>query len=342
MKNQSKLIYSIPMGGELPNGYLRRELPSVYVLKAICAFFVVLIHIPFLWSQYLQPLIVTAVPCFYLISGFFLYNGDAGIEISRAWSWIKKIFLINLVVNAIYIAYYYCVFGYTYSFGDIAHAIVTGSGVVAHTWYLAAMWEALVVFLLIRRKFPFLIQVAPFFLLLNLMLGRYNFLICSEAHHWPIYIRLNFLSVALPYLSLGYLLSRSRSVFENSKCVLLFLFAAIALLYGEDLLLQVLSVRSGGSYYCATVVLAVSLLVVALRYTDSRWSWLIYIGKYHSANIYYFHVLVGSVCMCLCKNWFDYSTWGALVVVFLCIPLSMAVNWGLAVLKHRVLGGHRR
>ena len=49
-----------------------KKIYSLYLLKCICAFFVVGIHFPFYGKGLLLPLIVVAVPVFFIISGYFV------------------------------------------------------------------------------------------------------------------------------------------------------------------------------------------------------------------------------------------------------------------------------
>lgn len=79
----------------------RKEIPSLYVLKALCALFVVMIHTDFVGKAYLSPVIRIAVPCFYILSGYFLYAGNAQKECSRAWRWVKKAFLLAVCLDVI-------------------------------------------------------------------------------------------------------------------------------------------------------------------------------------------------------------------------------------------------
>ena len=54
----------------------RKSISSLYVLKAICAFLVVIIHFPMKYGYYFYPIVRIAVPCFFMISGYFLYSDN--------------------------------------------------------------------------------------------------------------------------------------------------------------------------------------------------------------------------------------------------------------------------
>ena len=47
------------------------EYHSLYVLKALAALFVLMIHFVFYKRQYLEPILKCGVPVFYIISVFF-------------------------------------------------------------------------------------------------------------------------------------------------------------------------------------------------------------------------------------------------------------------------------
>ena len=49
---------------------------TVDILKAICAMLVVLLHVETPLAHYYQPLMRCAVPCFFMISGYMLADGN--------------------------------------------------------------------------------------------------------------------------------------------------------------------------------------------------------------------------------------------------------------------------
>lgn len=55
---------------------------SIDILKFICAILVVFLHTDCVYHDYILPLTRCAVPCFFMISGYLLFN-DGDIEISR-------------------------------------------------------------------------------------------------------------------------------------------------------------------------------------------------------------------------------------------------------------------
>nr|WP_302830143.1 acyltransferase family protein [uncultured Bacteroides sp.] len=53
---------------------MKKEIQSIYVLKAICALLVVGIHVPSMLTNPLSPITRMAVPCFFMISGYFIVS----------------------------------------------------------------------------------------------------------------------------------------------------------------------------------------------------------------------------------------------------------------------------
>ena len=67
------------------------EYHSLYVLKALAALFVLMIHFEFYKRQYLEPIFKCGVPVFYIISGFFLYSANPISERGKIRKGMKKI-----------------------------------------------------------------------------------------------------------------------------------------------------------------------------------------------------------------------------------------------------------
>lgn len=53
-----------------------KQICSLYFLKAICAFMVIMLHTPFdkILKEITTPICQIAVPVFFIISGYFFYN----------------------------------------------------------------------------------------------------------------------------------------------------------------------------------------------------------------------------------------------------------------------------
>ncbi len=307
----------------------KKDVPGLYALKVLCALFVVMIHVPVIGKETLSPIIRIAVPCFYLISGFFLYADNEQKEIKRAWKWIKKTLLITILINLFYFLAWY---RFSFSVGHvkgIIKAVVTGESIAYHLWYLTAMWQALIIFVIIRRYLPAcLIYFAPTLILLNLLLGRYIILFYHGDYTLAQYVRLNCFSVALPCICLGYLLKKYICILSEFKYWWIMLFVFIVCIYGEELMLRIYFINNNVSYSLFTLPIATCIFLAFYQGVKAAPSWILQIGKKHSANIYYFHVFISVYLAAIFRKIFniDISSIQALLVFLACIVFSFILR----------------
>lgn len=295
---------SLPSPGGHPHSGTgcRRPIPSLYCLKALCAFFVVCIHFPVLGREYLFPLLRVAVPIFFIISGFFLYasaRADAQAHLRKS---LGKVFLLTLLANAVYgtVRFIACLQhpGTDFAIHDLQSALeflFIGDTFSGHLWYLTAYLETLLVFGLFHfyEKEHWLFCAIPPCLLLNLYFG-YNI----GVYHSLVLAR-NFVTVGLPCFCLGWLLRKyetpiCRSIGGGKASLLL--LALLLLSYLEWVLPRFTGydLWSGGDIYLFTVPLSLGAIVWCLTHRDmGQASYFAVIGKKHATNVYLYHVLVG-------------------------------------------------
>lgn len=215
--------------------FVRQDIPSLYVLKALCALFVVLIHVPTEahLQSLLSPMLYCAVPVFYIITGFFLYKGQYREELRSASKWIRKAFALSLLLNISYFIFY-TFLGTKYNLAPtVALSLMFGTGVRTFLWYLTALWEALVIFILLRRYAPRLLLYAPLLFAMNPFLGRYSGIIGINPNSLPNFLLLNALYVALPCIASGYILSQYRRNLVGTYRSKLAFIISVVFLYAE-------------------------------------------------------------------------------------------------------------
>lgn len=305
----------------------RQDIPGLYVLKALCALFVVIIHIPIAGKELLAPVIRIAVPCFYMISGYFLFSGTAEKEILKAWRWAKKAFILAFAINL----FYFTVNGIL-SGADIRSFLLsfaTGDTIAAHLWYLTALWQALLLFVIIRKWLPaYVIKFAPLLCLINLLLGRYLFIFDDGTYSLHQFMRLNCVSVALPYICLGYLLRLHNNALKGKLQRLILLLLSVILIYAEEYILSIHSVNNKVSFSLFTLPLSASCFLIFLNEIRKAPSFIIDIGKKHSANTYYFHIFINTVlCILFGRELFSINNTciQALAVFIVCIYFSYSL-----------------
>lgn len=320
----------------------KKGISSLYVLKALCALFVVMNHSSILGKETLMPILRCAVPCFFLISGYFLYSAELGKVRQKLWKNLKKIFLITLAVNGVFVLYRFAVCtiplcrglgsnGHiALTWNKIADIFLTGRGGYPHLWYLTAYAWALVLLLLFVRKTDRFTYVFPFFFLVSLLLGKYSFVLFPGIE-FGFSLQVNALTVALPIVSLGYLMHKYESRLLNFRLLNILPAVFIISAFAENYLMEAFRINIAIEYWACTLPLACSLLLLALKYKDFYIPCVCEIGKSHSANIYYFHVIPLSMVRILLPSLQEI---GAIVVFLMSWGISVVLEWMQKVVQH--------
>lgn len=268
---------------------------SLYVLKALAALCVLMVHFEFYNRQYFGPLFNCGVPLFYIISGFFMYNDSSEKEAKRYKKSIVKILKIALFFNLVYFLLRYIQTGDTiiHSIEALVNLIIYGDVIMGHLWFLHSYLWTLILFLLLlrlRNGKQILGVLALFWFLLSLSERQYSFVFGLEKYFTRNYY-LPSLGVSLPMMYIGYFLRKYEHVIlislNGRKKTYLFLLLAIILLYTEHRMLSLVGHYAGGmmiSTYIATIL----FFVVFINHRDfGEDTFLEKIGKFHSGNIYY-------------------------------------------------------
>ncbi len=280
--------------GTLQNTPERTPVSSLYVLKAICAFIVVMIHTPpletYVDSSILTPFVFIGVPIFYMITGYFLYHVDEKKVADRALKSVTKVLIAIVLLNLLYLIPLVMKSKFPFhSIQDVWDWCLTGMKIEGVFWYLNALLYALMVFFMIFR-FHLGRYINIFLLLvpLGILVGRYAFLLGADR---AIYSEFNAIWLALPYITLGYWLR------QNENKLLRFRWEIIALISFALSALEVFVVNyyfSGfWGRYLFTPILSISLFMWCLQ--NKSWganSFIAKIGRDYSGGIYYYHKIV--------------------------------------------------
>lgn len=180
---------------------------SIDVLKFVAAMMVVIVHTgEWFGHQALMPMVRSAVPCFFMISGYLLYSRD-GIGRDRlvrnvrhiAWMcvWTMALFSVVDVVCMVYThSYAWPTFKSLRNlilFNDYPfHPINVGG----HLWYILAYLYVLLTMVFVERHrlWRWVFVVMP------LLWTGYMWL---EHHQFPEYTYRNFLFEGIPYFTVG-------------------------------------------------------------------------------------------------------------------------------------------
>lgn len=266
---------------------------SLYVLKALCALFVVILHTtlgPF--TDYVKCISATSVPLFYIITGFFMYSDDAHRVSKRAFGTAKKAIILWLICNLVY-----------YPLGPIEgdfldtymlyfRWLVLGQTPAGgHLWYLMSLVQgALFIGLMHRfgigRFFPWLILLW----FLGFLFEDYRPIFFGSE---PSMMACNFVIKSLPCLAVGMWISKERNVLLRFKYWGILLPISVVLLYVNMIYLKphVLPSYIVFDPFLITAVILTGFLTCLSFPNMGQGTKIEYIGRALSGNIYYWHGL---------------------------------------------------
>lgn len=128
---------------------MKKQYHSLYLLKALGALFVLMIHFGLPGTQMLEPFYRSGVPLFFIISGFFLYDADETRQRMRFTRGIGKLVRLVLFFNIVYLIAYIVAEGHSPLNGwtDLLRLVVYGDSVSGHLWFLTSYLWTLVLML---------------------------------------------------------------------------------------------------------------------------------------------------------------------------------------------------
>lgn len=172
------------------------------VLKTICAFLVICIHVPFpgIVGEIIIPLARIAVPIFFMITGYFYDKID-----KKPFKQIKKVIILIILSNLLYFildAITNKNVAEMFSLKNILSFVVFNESPFAgHLWYLNALLYVLVILYFVDKLKirKYLYYVIPILLAIDLILGKYSILLFEQ--QFPYIIIRNFLFVRIAIFS---------------------------------------------------------------------------------------------------------------------------------------------
>lgn len=304
------------------------RIESLYILKAICAYFVISIHLPTV-QRILIPFAGVGTPCFLCITGYLLYSASRERELEKCKSWALKSFWLAVVFNIIYILANSFFFDIEMAWMDwrfYIRLLFLGTGASTILWYLTALFEALLILYLVIQYAPKLIRFLPFLFIIALVLRNmeaYTPEFTFPGNISPIVIRNSCIITSLPFLATGYLIRKHE---QRMLKAMRFTYAfplTIALLIAEY---YVRGRNPHNYFFLGTYPLAVLLMLLCIKYKNFTIPVLGNIGKTHSPNIYYFHGLYINF-LTIVNVLHENAYLLALGVYIACLPCSLLYNW---------------
>ena len=281
---------------------------SIDVLKFICAVLVVIIHTEWNYQQLVLPIAKCAVPCFFIISGYLLFD-KTGIKPERLNRNLIHIGKITLGASFLFIFLKEILNVIRHSslwmpsFNDLVVWIVFNVTPFAyHLWYLYAYLYVLIIITIVNKygKWRVLYWITPVLLIADLSLGKYSLLLWG----WelPYFYLLNFLFVGLPYFAIGTMIKGKADYIigtfnKITLCGYTILFTLA--LYMEKFILLYLEKNPSREHYISSTFLSVFIILIALSIKTDNKSLLSKLGEKDSLYIYVFHPIFVTCCTIL-------------------------------------------
>ena len=269
-------------------------------MKAICAFLIVCIHVPFPGKvgAYFTALTRIAVPIFFMITGYFYSDTVARHKEKRQ---IKKIFYLVVEANVLFF-----IWNTTLdvlrrnSIVTYIQTIFTGKNILkflalnesplaGHLWYLGAILYVLVIVSLADKLNcrKVLYCLTPVLLIADLVFGKYSLLIFHR--EFPYILVRNFLCVGIPFFCIGNLIREKRCSENWNKKVLQVLIVVFAITsLAERFVLVNAGLNATRDHYLSTTFLAICFFVYALK-SNWRNERVAVIGRKYSTWLYIIH-----------------------------------------------------
>lgn len=183
---------------------------SIDTLKCLCAVLVVFLHTNCMYSDWIKPITRCAVPCFFMISGLFIYDSDFFKSEARIKRSLKKIFWIFIWSTLLFAVvkegvnliqgrgFFIPTLSELYNF-----MLFNANPFGGHLWYISAyIYVLLIVYVINKYRFwNGLFYIFPFLLITDLVFGKYSLVFFGREFSF-LYLR-NFLFVGLPYFAIG-------------------------------------------------------------------------------------------------------------------------------------------
>lgn len=309
LKNLIKGLYIVKNNENVVKRYY-----SIDALKFLCAFLVVCIHKPFpgIVGSYIVAISRTAVPIFFMISGFF-YN----IEDNQEKKQIVKLFKIILFASVLYFVMNFTigiakfvangnidsifeVFEVFNRKNILKMIFLNDSPIAGHLWYLnAIVYVFLCSYILKKIKlFKVLYWITPLLLSIDLIFGKYSIAIFGR--EFPVLYVRNFLFVGIPYFIIGnsirYAYTKGKLKTYTQKRLFVFaLKVSVMLCVIEKYIILYLGINATRDHYISTTLLACVMFVLFLLVfpnENKNLRWISDIGRNNSLDVYIIHPIV--------------------------------------------------
>lgn len=278
-----------------------KRLYNIDSLKFLCAILVIFIHVSTPYQKYILPLTRCAVPCFFIISGYFIYSENKLKLEEHIIRSIKKIFKIFIWSTSLF-ALVKFLFAFKNNDFDFLQLSTLRNFILfnenpfgGHLWYINAYLYTLVIisFFVKRSLLTYIYWIIPFLLLMDLCLGKYSLVLWNK--EFPYIVVRNFLCVGIPYFAIGMLLKHFKEPILKFKylqpyCFLGVIIFSITTIMEHQILVEIHK-NAARDHYISSIFLAIALFLFFLSIQSNKNNLISLWGEKYSLYIYLFHPL---------------------------------------------------
>lgn len=299
-------------------------------LKGIACIGVIFLHFayPGIVGDIIDKIARFAVPLFFMISGYFLWNEDKDIMLKKIPGKIKRLLIISTSCTLAHIIYAFVMerhlLGY-FSYRSVIKLILFNDSSELfgawHVWFLLALIYTYGIIYVIYR---FNIKISLKYVAITLLAIRSVIMIITP---YGLLLNKSFILAGIPYVMLGMHIARMNVNAIRSKIKQLVILGFIGLVFSY---IGLTKLAMADIAEIGTIIYSIALFLLAVcNPNKSIWKPIEKIGERYYLIIYVIHILVGRIIY----NWFimigaDISIilWVApLVVIIVTIGLSIGL-----------------
>ena len=269
---------------------------SLDALKFLMALFVVIEHCKSVYHDFVFPITICAVPCFFMISGYLIYQGivtkDRYLKSVRR---ILKIFVFSSITY--YIAYFliHSFEWYQPSLKDIiVFLTINDVAFAGHLWYLSAyLYVLFFIYILYAIKKEKLLKVlVPVLVIIYCGFDLYSILNHSPRRLTIVFLFRSWLFTGLPFFMLGAFISRTKEymLMVSHKVVIIILVTIMYVAIIEQNILG--GINHVSDIYFTTWFFSFLLFWLFLYIEFPKNNIFAVIGEKYSLYIYIIHPII--------------------------------------------------
>lgn len=283
---------------------------NIDILRLICSFLVITLHYPLpgRFGDIELVLARAAVPVYFMISGYFIYDNDrqkCEKKIIKQIKYIGVLCIYSIVFYLIYNLFYAMSAGrtvkeYIYSLLIIKNilkaVILNHSSVCVILWFMYSLLYATLSMYLINKYnlYKVVYTLIPVLLGANLFFGCYS-LFTIQTSLQPEYIR-NFWLTGLPYYLTGNYMG-SHKLPKIKKKWYIGLFVGLYMVQRMEIMfLAKLRMESYYEHFIGTILIAFALFLFAVSYPGKK-NLISRLGRKYSFYIYILQMAIGGIIL---------------------------------------------